>query len=338
MARSICIWLLLVLSWLAHTAPAVRASAPSYPHVNLATSYAVETNWPQRQPDIPWGQMPGIAVDTKDNVWIYTRTDPTVQVYAPDGHYLFGWRMENTNSIAHFIRIDRQGNVWMADVGLHVVTKSSPDGKLLLRLGTEGVAGEDASHFNKPTDMAIAPNGDIFVADGYGNNRVVHYDARGRFIKAWGKLGTAPGEFSIPHSIACDSKGRLYIADRNNVRVQVFNRRGRLLAVWPNVLVPWGIWISPRDEIWICGSSPMPWVTDPKYPLAPLGCPPKDQLFARFDTTGRVRELWTLPKGQDDHEQPGEVNWLHAIAFDSKGNVYLGDIIGKRVQKFVPSH
>ena len=331
-------WSLLLLPWLANLAPAAQTPAPPYPRVNLATSYAVDTNWPQRQPDIPWGQMPGIAIDTKDNVWIYTRTNPTVQVYAPDGRYLFGWRNENTNTIAHFIRIDREGNVWTADVGLHIVTKRSPEGKLLLRLGTEGVPGEDATHFNKPTDMAIAPDGDIFVADGYGNNRVVRFDAHGRFIKTWGKLGTAPGQFSIPHSIVCDSRGRVYVADRNNVRVQVFNRRGRLLDVWQNVLVPWGLWISPRDEIWACGSSPMPWITDPKYPLAPLSCPPKDQLFARFDLSGRMRELWTLPKGQDDHEQPGEVNWLHAIAFDSKGNVYLGDIIGRRVQKFVPSH
>ena len=329
--------LLLLLAWLSQISLSAQTHAP-YPRVNLATSYAVDTNWPQRQPDIPWGQMPGIAIDTKDNVWIYTRTNPTVQVYAPDGRYLFGWRNENTNTIAHFIRIDREGNVWTADVGLHIVTKRSPEGKLLLRLGTEGVPGEDATHFNKPTDMAIAPDGDIFVADGYGNNRVVRFDAHGRFIKTWGKLGTAPGQFSIPHSIVCDSRGRVYVADRNNVRVQVFNRRGRLLDVWQNVLVPWGLWISPRDEIWACGSSPMPWITDPKYPLAPLSCPPKDQLFARFDSSGRMRELWTLPKGLDDHEQPGEVNWLHAIAFDSKGNVYLGDIIGRRVQKFVPSH
>jgi sugar lactone lactonase YvrE len=313
-----------------------QTNPPVYPRINLATSYEVDTNWPQRRPDIPWGQMPGVAVDSKDNIWVYTRTNPTVQVYATDGRYLFGWRNESTNSIPHFIRIDRQGNVWMADVGLHIVTKSSPEGKLLLTLGVQGQPGDDAAHFNKPTDIAIAPNGDLFVADGYGNNRIVHFDRRGKFVKAWGKLGTAPGEFSIPHSIACDSKGRLYVADRNNVRVQVFDQRGKLLDVWQKVLVPWGIWISAKDEIWVCGSSPMPWTDDPKYPNAPLGCPPKDQLFAKFDASGRIRELWTVPKGQDGHEQPGELNWLHDMAFDSKGNLYLGDIIGKRVQRFVP--
>jgi hypothetical protein len=324
------------LLWQLSDAALAQSSPPRYPRVSLAKGYVVDPGWPQRPADVPWGQVPGVAVDREDNVWISTRTNPTIQVYAPDGRYRFGWRTEKTNSIAHFIRFDREGNVWTADVGLHTVTKRSPGGQVLLTLGTEDQPGEDASHFYKPTDMAFAPNGDIFVSDGYGNSRVVHFDRHGRFIKAWGSLGTAPGQFSIPHSIVCDSKGRLYVADRNNVRVQVFDQRGRLLDVWQNVMVPWGICISPKDEIWICGSSPMPWMTDPKYPTAPLGCPPKDQLFARFDTKGRVRELWTLPKGQDDHEQPGEVNWLHAIAFDSKGNVYLGDIIGKRVQKFVP--
>ncbi len=330
--------LLLLLLWTSATALSAQDSAPAYPRINLATSYSVETNWPRCPPGVPPAAVAGIAIDKYDNVWIYTRTNPVVQVYAPDGHYLFGWRNDNPATIPHFIRIDREGAVWMADVGLHVVTKRSPEDKLLLKLGTEGEPGEDASHFNKPTDVAIAPNGDILVADGYGNNRIVRFDKRGRFIKAWGKLGTAPGQFSIPHSIACDSKGRIYVADRNNVRVQVFDQAGKLLDVWQNVLVPWGIWISPKDEIWICGSSPMPWITDPKYPTAPLGCPPKDQLFAKFNASGRVRELWTLPKGEDDHEQPGELNWLHAIAFDSKGNVYLGDIIGKRLQKFIPHH
>ncbi len=314
----------------------VHVSAAPYPRISLAKGYVVDASWPQRPPDIGWGQMPGVTVDRQDNIWIYTRTNPAVQIYAPDGHYLFGWRSEKPGTVAHFIRFDAAGNVWTADAGLHTVTKRSPVGKVLLTLGTEGEPGEDGRHFNKPTDMTFAPNGHVYVSDGYGNNRVVHFDQHGRYVNAWGKLGTAPGEFSIPHSIACDSKGQLYVADRNNVRVQVFDHRGHLLDVWQNILVPWCIWISPKDEIWICGSSPMPWRTDPKYPTAPLGCPPKDQLIMKFDTKGRVRELWTFPKGEDEHEQPGDLNWVHAIAFDSKGNVYLADIIGKRVQKFVP--
>jgi hypothetical protein len=120
------------------------------------------------------------------------------------------------------------------------------------------------------------------------------------------------------------------------VRIQVFNQKGRLLDVWQNVLVPWGLWISPKDEIWACGYSPMTWRTDLTDPSTTLGGPPKDQLFMKFDSAGRVLLHWTVPRGQDNHEQPGELNWVHSIALDSKGNVYLGDIMGKRVQKFVP--
>jgi DNA-binding beta-propeller fold protein YncE len=329
---------LILLGVAAWSAAAATAATANYPRVNLATWYEVDSAWPQHPPEISWRDVPGIAVDAQDNVWIFTRTNPTVQKYSPGGRYLFGWRSENPKAAAHGLRCDRDGNIWLTDVGLHVVRKHAPDGKVLLTLGVEGEWGEDSSHFNMPTDLTFAPNGDVFVADGYGNSRVVHFDKHGRFLNAWGTLGTKPGQFSIPHAIGCDSKGRVYVADRNNVRVQVFNTRGKLLDVWSEVLVPWGIWISPKDEIWVCGSSPMPWITHPKYPTAPLGCPPRDQLIVKFNGAGRALQLATFPKGEDGQEKPGELNWLHCLAFDSKGNVFLGDIIGHRVQKFVPRH
>src|SRR5439155_1070747 len=161
-------------------------------------------------------------------------------------------------------------------------------------------------------------------------------DSLGHFVKAWGSMGVRPLQFSIPHAIAMDSAGRLYVADRNNVRVQVYSQSGELLDSWKDILVPWGFCMTAGDQLWACGSSPMPWVRDPKYPGAPLGCPPNDQLFMRFDAaSGKLLQLWTIPKGEDGKEQPGELNWLHAIAVDSKGNIYAGDIIGKRVQKFI---
>ena len=315
--------------------PAGTNQSP-YPHLDLAPGYRVDPSWPKRPPEIGLGQVPSIAIDRQDNVWVYTRTNPAVQVFSPEGQYLFGWRAEKTNAAAHAIKIDQNGFVWLVDVGLHVVRKHTREGQLLLTLGTEGEAGDDTRHFNKPTDVALASNGEIFVTDGYGNSRVMHFDQRGRFINSWGSPGVKPGQFSIVHAIVCDSRDRLYIADRNNVRVQVFNTRGKLLDVWPNLMVPWTFWLAPKDEIWVCGSSPMHWGFDPKYPTAPLGCPPKDQLIMKFNTQGKALQLWTFPKAPDGAEKPGELNWLHAIAFDSKGNLYLGDIIGSRVQKFVP--
>lgn len=336
-------WSLVLLAAFAITASAQTIS-PSpysktnvivYPRVNVSPWYEVAPNWPQHPPDVCCGHVPGVALDKKENVWIHTRTNIAVQVFAPDGHYLRGWERETTNSSAHYIRIDKEQNVWLADVGLHVVRKFSPERKLLLTLGTPGEAGEDATHLYKPTDMAVAPNGDIFVSDGYGNARIVHFDRNGRYVKAWGKLGNKPGEFSLPHSIVSDSKGRLYVADRNNVRIQVFNADGKLLAVWKDLLVPWGLFVTPKDEIWACGSSPMFWRVDPKYPKAPLGCPPKDQLVMKFNTDGKLLQLWTFPKAEDGQEKPGELNWLHGLAVDSKGNLYCGDIQGRRIQKFI---
>ena len=307
-----------------------------YPHVTLATCYEVDPQWPQRPADKPWAAVPGVTVDRQDHVWIFTRADPPVQVYDAPGKLLQTWGEEVFGAAlktmtAHGIRIDGRGNVWLADVGNHVIWQVSSQGKVLRTLGTLGEVGCDEKRLSKPTDMAVTPQGDVFVSDGYGNARVVHYDAQGKFVKAWGQLGTAPGEFSLVHAIALDSQGRLYVADRNNARVQVFDQDGKLLSVWSNLIVPWGLWVTPQDEIWVCGCSPMGWRPTDNC----LSCPPKDQIFMKFDTTGRALQLWTVPKGADGKEQPGELNWVHGMAVDSQGNIYATDIIGKRAQKFV---
>ncbi len=283
--------------------------------------------------------MASVAVDANDNIWTFNRSVPPIQVYRPDGTFVRAWG-EKSVGMAHHIKIDRDGNIWLADIGLHVVRKFSPSGEVLLTLGTPGLFGEDQEHLDKPTDMAIASDGSVFVADGYGNNRIVHFDPQGKFVKAWGKLGTGPEELSLPHAIAIDSKDRIYVADRNNVRIQIFNRDGQLIDSWSNAIVPWGFCLTSDDHLWVAGSTPMAWREDPKYPGAPLSCPPKDQVVMKFSPTGRVVQVWTIPKGSDGHETPGDVNWLHCVAQDSQGNLYLGDIIGKRIQKFVhqPAH
>jgi DNA-binding beta-propeller fold protein YncE len=244
---------------------------------------------------------------------------------------VYSWGGGDAIGMAHHIEIDPKGNVWLADVGLHVVMQFTPEGKLLQTLGTRGEAGLDDDHFNMPTDMAITPKGDVFIADGYGNSRVVHYDARGRFVKAWGRRGDGPGEFNEPHAIAIDSTERIYVADRSNGRVQVFDQSGKFLDQWPNVVVPWGLWITPNDEIWVCGSTP----AAHRNPTGELGIPPRDQVFMRFDPSGRLLQMWAVPSGTNAHDKPGELNWVHGIALDSKGNIYAGDIMGQRAQKFI---
>jgi DNA-binding beta-propeller fold protein YncE len=255
---------------------------------------------------------------------------PPVQVFDADGNFLTSWG-EDLVKDPHHIRVDPRGNVWLADTGHHVVMQCTPDGKLIKMLGTKGEPGEDERHFNLPTDMAVTPEGEVFVSDGYGNSRIVHFDRDGKFVKAWGKLGIRPGEFSNPHAIALDSKGKLYVADRSNGRVQVFDQEGRFLDEWRNLVIPWGLWITPDDQVWVCGSTPMAWrETD-----VMLGNPPHDQVFMRFDTSGKLHQIWRVPLGDEGHERPGDCNWVHAMALDSKGNIYAGDIMGKRAQKFV---
>ena len=327
---------ILILGLLSSSAWAQRSSPanPKWPHVNLSTWYKVDPGFFQRPAGLQWGDMAGITLDRQGQIWLFTRAEKPVQVYDAQGRFVRAWG-EGLIQSAHFIRIDPSGLVWLADNGNHVVMQFTPEGKLLKTLGTPGEPGEDATHLNGPTDMAISSSGDVFVADGYGNARIAHFDSSGKFVKEWGKMGIGPGEFSFPHSIVMDSAGRLYVADRSNNRIQVFDQGGKFLDGWRNLMVPWGLYVirtdNQEDQIWACGSSPMPWAQDDEL----LGAPPKDQLVMRFDTTGKLLQLWTIPKGEDGKERPGEVNWLHAVAVDSDGNLYVGDIRGRQAQKLL---
>jgi hypothetical protein len=302
---------------------------PPYPRRDISVTYRVDPSFPQKPTDITWQAMAGVTVDAKDQIWAFNRGAVPIQVYTADGAFVRGWG-QGLFKNAHQLRFDNEGNLWAVDNGFNTVTKWAPDGALLMTLGTKDAQGEDATHFNQPTDIAIAPNGDLFVADGYVNSRIVHFDKRGKFIRAWGKLGTGPGEFSLVHGIAIDSKGRLYALDRNNSRVQVFDRSGKYLTEWRNIVAPWAVWITPKDEIYICGSTTASWAESGKGPMS--GAPPKDQVVVKFDTDGRVKALWGFPPGND---KVGQLGWAHGIALDSKGNLYLGGIQDKKVQKFV---
>lgn len=316
-----------------------RAQNPSWAKNPTIIEYDVDPNWPARPDAISGkGWVSGLAIDSKDQVWFFRKGPDPVQVYTTDGRFVRSWgkgRFVNP----HHLRIDHEGNIWLCDFGLHIVQKYTPEGKLLMTLGVKGEKGNDERHFNMPTDMAIAKNGDIFVADGYGNRRIVHFNRDGKFIKAWGEYGSKPGRFILPHAIVIDSQGRLYVADRNSARIQVFHQDGEFIEQWANVIMPWGMSITDKDEIWVCGSSPHWWRRHGKYPEY------KDQMFVRFSTDGKVRQLWTIPLGDIGTDKnhpdvsrlkPGEAVGVHCIAQDRQGNLYVGDIYGERAQKFIP--
>jgi streptogramin lyase len=307
--------------------PAQSTTFPDYPKIDLAIGYKVDPQWPKKPAEAQWKAMSSMAVDASGNIWTLNRGNIPVEVYRPDGTLVRSWGQDGLVRNPHQVRFDREGNVWIADNGYHTVTKFTVDGKPLLTIGLKNDPGADDKRMNQPTDLAISPSGEIFVSDGYVNARVVHFDKTGRFVKAWGKLGVAPGEFSIPHGIAMDSKGRLYVVDRNNVRVQVFDQSGKFLDEWRNILTPWAIWITPNDEIYVCGSSPTRWSDLPPAGTQMNAVQARDQIVVRFDTTGRVKQLWSFPMGATGQPtKPGELNWVHGIAVAANGDLYLGDI------------
>ena len=178
--------------------------------------------------------------------------------------------------------------------------------------------------------MAITPAGDVFVRDGYGNARVVHFDKDGKFVKEWGELGSKPGQFSIPHAIAVDSQGpALRRRPQQRPRAGLRPATASCSTSGTTCVVPWGFCVTQERRdlgVRLLADAVAEGAT------TSLGCPPKDQVFMKFNPDGKLLQLWTVPKGADGLERPGEVNWVHAIAVDSKGNLYAGDIIGKRAE------
>ncbi|MEZ6045201.1 MAG: peptidyl-alpha-hydroxyglycine alpha-amidating lyase family protein [Planctomycetaceae bacterium] len=320
----------LILSGAAETA---WGQYPGFAENPLITEYDVDESWPKRPENIAkFGWVSGMALDKEGNIWLFNKGEDPVQCYQPDGTFVRTWGKGDFQD-PHHIRIDHEGSIWVADFGLHLVQKYTPDGELLFQLGEKGVSGEDQTHFNRPTDMVISPAGDIFVTDGYGNRRVVHFDSEGKFVKAWGTYGTGRGQFVLPHAIVMDNEGLLYVADRNSGRIMIFNQAGELQDEWSNIIMPWGMSINYKGDLWVCGSSPHWWKRGDKYPEF------KDQLFLRFSTSGRLQQMWTIPLGDRDHREtikPGEAAGIHCIVEDKEGNLYVGDIYNENAQKFRP--
>jgi hypothetical protein len=303
--------------------PAARAP-------DLAVGYEADPNWPRavelRHDDAP---VSAVAVDRDQHVWVLSRGSVAVRVFDTKGNLLRSWSDVSFRK-PHGLGFDADGNVWITDAGAHIAQKFTPAGQLLQTLGTPNEPGDDSSHFDQPTDVAVGPDGAIYVSDGYGNNRVVRFDPTGKYLGAFGREGSALGEFRLPHALAFDSKGQLYVADRSNARIQVFDSSGHPLREFRNLMVPWDLSITPDDALFVCGSSPMRWPKGPRIGV-PLGIPPKDQLVMKLNTEGTLQELWTFPQGS---RYPGELDWVHGIATDAQADLYLCDIEGKRVQKF----
>jgi DNA-binding beta-propeller fold protein YncE len=210
------------------------------------------------------GSVSGVDVDRDGNVFAFRRGGNNIWVLDDRGHLLREWG-QDIAVWSHAIRVDFSGHVWTVDGQGHEILKWSPDAsEIVLRLGTAGVAGEGPNTFNRPTDVAVASNGDLFVSDGYVNSRVVKFDSEGRFLRQWGEPGDAPGQFNTVHSIVLDEgRGRVLVADRDNHRIQLFDLEGSLLDVWDHLGSPYSLHISASGRLYVAdGINSRIWIAD----------------------------------------------------------------------------
>jgi DNA-binding beta-propeller fold protein YncE len=280
---------------------------------------------PTNQPGIS-----GLAIDQHDHIYVFNRGVKPVMVFDTDGNLILSGADQPINgktinpSWQHSGGVDWEGNVYVIERDAHRIVKLNPKlDKFLLQLGTTNEKGNDATHLNLPSGIAILHNGNMIVTDGYGNNRVILFDKKGKFIKQVAKgaggptdKGTGPGEWNLPHKLAVDAKENLYIIDREGHRVEVFDRNLNYIREIKNDWNPWDINISRK------GTDGIGWIADHK-----------DERVLRFDlTSGKITAVW----GKQGWG-PGEFDWVHGIVVDSKGAVYAADTYGQRIQKFVRS-
>jgi DNA-binding beta-propeller fold protein YncE len=272
------------------------------------THYQLAENWAQFPPGVTrWGAATGVDVDSHDNVYVFHRNESMpIMVFDRNGKFLRGWG-QGMFQTTHFLRVDPAGSVWVTDRGSMQAFKFSAEGKLLMTLGKKGITGDNASEdtFNGMADVAISKQGNIFVADGEGpNSRVVKFSRQGKFLKWWGGKGTDPGQFNVPHSIAMDAKGRVYVADRSNNRIQIFDQDGRFLDQWNNFGTPWGLFVKGERIYVVDGSA-------------------NNVLLIASTNDGKIlQKIESLSNPT-------------AVAVNSKDEIYVGEVSGSNVKKFV---
>ncbi len=282
--------------------------------------YRPVSGWPVLPPDVQLAAVSAVATDSAGNVFVLHRGKHPVLCFDANGKFLRYWGDEFI-TLGHGLRVDQQGFVWVTDLTHHQVYKFTKDGDLVLTLGTKDSSGDRLDQFNQPTDVAVTKTGDFYISDGYGNRRILKFDRSGKLIRAWGHEGTGPGEFRTPHALCLDSKERLYVSDRANARIQIFDAHGKFLEEWHE--------LPPFDG---------------------LTCAADDTVFV---TTGRGNEILRLTSGgivleayggprtteweimNNISVPPGRFNVAHGVAIDPKGNLYVAEVRSRRVQKIL---
>jgi DNA-binding beta-propeller fold protein YncE len=307
------------------------------------------------------GEVAGVAVNSKRHIFVFSRTGQRSTVHGASASQLFEFGPDGTFireigqnlygfAFAHTVRIDKDDNIWATDEGTNMVMKLSPAGKVLMVLGRRAEAveapppeprpGEQPrpqwGGFNRPTDVAWDRAGNIYIADGYNNSRVVKVDPNGRWVKTWGTRGKEPGQFNILHSIANDSNGNIYVGDRSNRRIQVFDGDGTFLRQFtidvpftkpPNVML--GADPAGGNALAVSGA---PWAIC----ITPG---PSEFLYVADAVPGRIYKLTLDGKVVgvlgEAGKGPKQFGWIHEVACPSENELYVAELLNWRMQKLV---
>jgi len=281
-----------------------------------------DTNFFKLPEGVFFGECVGVALDSKGNIYVANRGKHPLMEFHPDGTFMrFLGEGLNIIEAPHSVAIDKQDNIWYVDAGTSVIVKLDQQNRLQMVFGRRPEAWTWTTHvvehgqvgpnfFYQPTGIAFAADGSIFVTDGYGNSRVAHFGADGNLLKDWGERGTDPGQFHTPHSVVLDSTGTVYVADRENRRIQIFDQDGKFEKMWNNVGAPWSICITP-------GPNQVIWSAD--------GAAGR---FYKLDLNGNVLGAFGKPG-----KLAGQFGWTHGITCPSENVLYAAEELNFRVQK-----
>jgi peptidylamidoglycolate lyase len=312
--------------------------------------YDVVADWPKPMCGDGWqmGSTGGVWAQTPDRIFVFQRgclpaieqsrsivpdrnasryslaaTDPArhprwdhnLMILNGEGELIESWERHNHLFVRpHRVVMDTndpQDHVWLIDDGAHSVYKFTNDGDLVMTLGEFRVSGDDEAHFNRPTDIAFLPNGDFFISDGYGNTRVVKFNSAGEYLLEWGEPGTGPSQFNTVHGVATDAQDRVYVADRANSRVQIFDSNGRYLEAWNDITYPYYIYVSGDQHLWVSDG----WTNK----------------ILKYDLQGKLLSSWGTFGAL-----PGAMWGPHQFSVDQDRNLYIADVHVGRLQKYTP--
>ena len=279
--------------------------------------YEVVDHWAKLPPGMEFNaDVAAVGVDAQDRVYAFNRGAHPMCVFDRDGNFLRSWGLFRR---AHGVHMAPDDTLWLTDDGDHTVRHCTLDGKVLLTLGIPGTpsAFMGGEPFHRCTHTALSPQGDLYVSDGYGNARVHKYAPNGMLVRSWGEPGTDPGQFNIPHNICCDAEGWVYVADRENHRIQVFDPQGRYETQWNNMHRPSGLYLergaSARFYVGEVGGGMAVNQDIPNIGPRVSIYSAKGELLAR---------LGNRPAGLE----PGQFISPHGLAVDSRGDIYVGEV------------